>query len=161
MYNSYLGQQPQGQQGYQPQYQIPQQTGYSQPQQQQQQPQFQQQQQQPQFLQTQATGYFGGGGFQAQSPQPGQYGVPPVPTIPTQYAPQTPQLGMQPTGYQQPQQFQQIQQPLPQQQIQQPPTPAISTPTGHQRSTSTSMGTSARIPNGLTPLHHLANMKFD
>jgi hypothetical protein len=158
MYNSYLGQQPQGQQGYQPQYQVPQQTGYSQPQQQQ--PQFQQQQQQPQFLQTQATGYFGGGEFQAQSPQPGQYGVPPVPTIPTQYAPQTPQLGMQPPGYQQPQQFQQMQQPLPQQQIQ-PPTPAISTPTGHQRSTSTSMGTSARIPNGLTPLHHLANMKFD
>lgn len=144
MYNSYLGQQPPGQQGYQPQYQIPQQTGYTQPQQ-----PFQQQP--PQFLQTQATGYLGaGGGFQTPTPQQGQFGVPPVPAIPSQYAPQTPQMGMQPTGFQQQQQpqFQQIQQPQPQpQQMQQQPT-AVSTPTGHQRASSTAMGTSARIPNG-------------
>src|ERR1700685_2805464 len=102
MYNNYLGQQqPQGQQGYQPQYQSPQQTGYPQPLQQpplqqQQPPQQQFQQQQPQFLQGQATGY----GFQSPSIQPGQYGVPPVPAIPSQYASPAPQMGMQQTGYQ-------------------------------------------------------------
>ena len=143
MYNSYLGQQPPGQQGYQPQYQIPQQTGYTQPQ------QTTFQQQPPQFLQTQATGYLGTGGFQTPTPQQGQFGVPPVPAIPSQYVPQTPQMGMQPTGFQQQQpQFQQVQQQQPQpQQMQQQPT-ALSTPTGHQRTSSTAMGTSARIPNG-------------
>jgi hypothetical protein len=139
MYNSYSGQQPQGQQGYQTQYQVPQQTGYPQPQQQAPPPpQFQQQ---PQFLPTQATGY----GFQSTVQQPGQYGVPPVPPIPTQYTAQAQPVGMQPTGYQ-PQQFQQVQQ-LPAQQAPQP-TPLSASTTGHSRKTSTAMGTSARIPNG-------------
>jgi hypothetical protein len=144
MYNSYLGQQPQGQQGYQPPYQNPQQTGYVQPQ-----PQFQQQQ--PPILQSQATGYLGTAGFQSQPQLQGQYGVPPVPAIPQQYASQV-QVGMQPTGYQPPpqQQFQSMQQPQ-QQSMQQPPPPVVSAPTGHQRQTSTAAGTSTRIPSGLYP----------
>jgi len=142
MYNSYLGQQPpQGQQGYQSPYQVPQQTGYSQPPQQQQ-PQFQQQ---PQYLQNQATGY----GIPPSNLQQGQYGVPPVPAIPSQYVPQTQQVGIQPTGYQ-PQQFQQFQQTQQQPPAPTPPPAASSNVTGHSRKTSTAAGTSARIPNGFT-----------
>ena len=136
MYNSYLGQQPQGQQGFQPQFQNPQQTGYAQP------PQQQQFQQQTPILQTQTTGYINTGGFQTQQPLQGQFGVPPVPAIPSQYASQV-QVGIQqPTGFQPQQQQQQFQQ-------QQQPPPVVSTPTGHQRNTSTTTGTSARIPNGI------------
>jgi len=138
MYNSYLGpQQTQGQQGYQqqPSYQVPQATGYAQPP-----PQQQQLQQQP-FLQTQPTGY----AYAAPVQQPNQYGLPPVPAIPAQYAAQTGPIGVQPTGYVPQQQFQPTPQPL---QVQQPSPPVASAPTGHQRQTSTAMGTSARIPNG-------------
>ena len=154
MYNSYLGQQqPQGQQGYQSPYQIPQQTGYSQPpQQQQQQAQFQQP---SHFLQNQATGY----GLTSPNLQAGQYGIPPVPAIPSQYVQQPQQMGMQPTGMQ-PQQYQQLQQPAPQQQLQSVPLP-VSTPATHNTKTSTPTGTSARIPNGLTPLGFFADLQYD
>ena len=108
-----------------------------------QQPQFQQQ---PQYLQNQATGY----GLAPTNLQPGQYGVPPVPAIPSQYAQQPQQMGLQPTGMQ-PQQFQQLQQPPAQQQQSAPPL-TVSTPATHNRKTSTATGTSARIPNGRPPL---------
>ena len=138
MYNGYLGQQrPQDQQGYQPGYQIPQQTGYVQP-------PLQQQAQQTQFIPTQPTGY----GFQSPlAQQPGQFSViPPVPAIPAQYVSQASLPGIQTTGYT-PQPFQHLQQP--QQQVPQNTPPTVSTPTGHSRQTSTAMGTSTRIPNGL------------
>ena len=137
MYNSYLRQQqPQGQQGYQPPYQIPQQTGYPQPPPQQlQQPQFQQ----PQFLSNQATGF----GIPP-SNLPSGHGIPPVPAIPSQYVQQPQQIGMQPQP-----QFSQVQPPPQRQQLQ--PSPAVSTPATPQKKSPSATGTSARIPNGQTP----------
>jgi hypothetical protein len=156
MYNSYLGQQQQQQQqqqplnpqGFQSPYQLPQQTGYQPPYQ----PQQQQLQQQPTgqfpaqqaFLQNQATGYASIG--RAPSLVPGQYGVPPVPAIPSQYAPQQAQqqpMAMQPTGFQTPYGSFSGPSSSPMQQPAQSPTA-----TGHSRKTSTAAGTSTRIPNG-------------
>ena len=64
------------------------------------------------------------------------------------------QLGVQPTGFQS--QYQQQLPPPPP-----PPQPTISaTTTGHQRSSSTAMGTSARIPNGMNVYCYHVNNKF-
>jgi hypothetical protein len=122
MYNTnYLGQPPPGQQSYPPQYQVPQQTGY---------PAQPVQPPQGGYLQPQSTGYFPQQGYPQQQQQYGVPPVPPVPPIPAQYGGQgqlgvqSPQLGVQNTGF--------VQQVSP----------------VHQRSSSTATGTSTRIPNG-------------
>jgi hypothetical protein len=160
MYNSYLGQQQQQQQqqqppnpqGFQSPYQLPQQTGYQPPYQPQQQQQLQQQPTgqfplQQTFLQNQATGYANIG--RAPSLVPGQYGVPPIPAIPTQYAAQQTQqqqpMAMQPTGFATPYGSFSGPSSSPMQLPTQSPAA-----TGHSRKTSTAAGTSTRIPNGIT-----------